>query len=130
MCFYKKILTLQSQATTNNYLSQNQMKKQLHALLLCLLFPLTLMAQGWSTDYEKIEKSVRQLTFPEKQFDITKYGASPTATPAKNQAAINKAITACSKAGGGKVVIPAGTWNTGALRLKSHVNLVVQKDAK
>jgi polygalacturonase/rhamnogalacturonyl hydrolase YesR len=106
------------------------MKKQLHALLLCLLFPLTLMAQGWSTDYEKIEKSVRQLTFPEKQFDITKYGASPTATPAKNQAAINKAITACSKAGGGKVVIPAGTWNTGALRLKSHVNLVVQKDAK
>ena len=72
-----------------------------------MLFPLSLMAQGWSTDYAKIEKSIRQVTFPDKRFDITKYGASTKATPAKNQAAINKAINACSKAGGGKVVLAA-----------------------
>ena len=94
-----------------------------------MLFPLSLMAQGWSTDYAKIEKSIRQVTFPDKRFDITKYGASTKATPAKNQAAINKAINACSKAGGGKVVVPAGIFNTGAIRLKSHVNLVVEEGA-
>ncbi len=103
--------------------------KSLSTLLLCLLFPLTLMAGGWDTDYASIEKSIREPQFAEKNFVITKYGASTKATAAKNQQAINKAIDACSKAGGGKVIIPAGTWNTGALRLKSHVNLVVEKDA-
>lgn len=67
--------------------------------------------------------------FADRTFDITKYGASLKATPAQNQKAINKAIEACSKAGGGRVVIPAGTWQTGALRLKSHVNLVIEKGA-
>ena len=97
--------------------------------ILCLLFPCSLLAQGWDTDYANIEKSIRKVQFPDKRFDITKYGASLKATPAKNQKAINKAIEACSKAGGGKVIIPAGVWKTGAIRLKSHVNLVVEKDA-
>ncbi len=105
------------------------MMKTLQSFLLCLLFPWCAMAAGWDTDYQKIEKSIRQLQFPDKSFVITKYGASLKATPAKNQAAINKAIDACSKAGGGKVIIPEGTWNTGAIRLKSHVNLVVEKGA-
>ena len=98
-------------------------------VLLCLLFPCALLAQGWDTDYAKIEKSIRKVEFPDKRFDITKYGASLKATPAKNQKAINKAIEACSKAGGGKVIIPAGVWKTGAIRLRSHVNLVVEQDA-
>ncbi len=99
------------------------------SFLWCLLFPLTIMAGGWDTDYQKIERSIRQVQTPDKSFVITKYGASLKATPAKNQAAINKAIDACSKAGGGKVIIPEGTWQTGAIRLKSHVNLVVEKGA-
>ena len=103
--------------------------KYLYSFLLCMLFPMSLMAQGWDTEYAKIEKSIRQVNIPDKRFDITKYGASTKATPAKNQAAINKAIVACSKAGGGKVVVPAGIWNTGAIRLKSHVNLVVEEGA-
>ena len=103
--------------------------KFLKLLLLCMMLPLAASAQGWDTEYSRIEKSIRQVTFPDKSFDITKYGASTKATPAKNQTAINKAIEACSKAGGGKVVVPAGTWQTGAIRLKSHVNLVVEKGA-
>lgn len=104
------------------------MKKILTALM-CLLSPLLAFGQGWESDYASLSGSIRQLTFPDRSFDITRYGASPKATAAKNQQAINKAIEACSKAGGGKVVVPSGTWNTGAIRLKSHVNLVVEKDA-
>lgn len=103
------------------------MKKAL-TVLFCMLFPLSLLAQ-WDSEYKALEKSIRQLTFPERDFPITKYGAKLTASPAKNQQAINKAIDACSKAGGGRVIVPAGTWNTGAIRLKSHVNLVVEKGA-
>jgi len=39
------------------------------------------------------------------------------------------AIGACNKAGGGTVVVPRGTFLTGAIRLKSHVNLRVDSEA-
>ena len=99
--------------------------KYLHLLLLCLLFPAVAMADGWETTYKQIEKSIRQPQFANRDFKITKYGASTTATAAVNQKAINKAIAACSKAGGGRVIVPAGTFNTAAIFLLSHVNLVV-----
>ena len=103
--------------------------KYLNLLLLCLLMPTAIMADGWETQYKQIEQSIRQPKFADREFMITKYGASPDATPEANQKAINKAIEACAKAGGGKVVVPAGTFNTGAITLKSHVNLVVEKGA-
>ena len=87
------------------------------------------MADGWDTQYKQIEQSIRQPKFADRDFLITKYGASPEASAASNQKAINKAIAECSKAGGGRVVVPAGTYNTGAITMKSHVNLVVEKGA-
>ena len=108
------------------------MKKYFNLLLLCMLFPAVAFAAGdaWNTTYRQIEQSIKQPEFKDKVYTITKYGASTKATAAKNQKAINKAIEACSKAGGGKVVVPAGTWNTGAITLKSNVNLVVSKGAE
>lgn len=87
-------------------------------------------ASVWDTEYKQIEKNIKAPVFADRTFNITKYGASVKATAAKNQKAINKAITACNKAGGGRVVIPAGKWNTGAITLKSNVNLVVSKGAE
>ena len=37
--------------------------------------------------------------------------------------AIKKAIDECNKSGGGRVVIPKGEFLTGAIHLKSNVNL-------
>ena len=101
-------------------------------LLMLALMPLCAFAQnGWNDAlYKQIEQNVNEPVFKDKTYDVTKYGASPKATAAKNQKAINKAIEECSKKGGGKVVVPAGTYNTGAIRLKSKVNLEIQKDAK
>ena len=103
---------------------------RIKALLLCLLFPIAIMASVWDTEYKQIEKNIKAPEFANHTFVITKYGASTKASAAKNQKAINKAIAACNKAGGGKVVVPAGKWNTGAITLKSNVNLVVNKDAE
>ncbi len=88
-----------------------------------------MMASVWETKYKQIEDSIRMPEFADRTYSIEKYGASLTATAAQNQKAINSAIEACSKDGGGKVVIPEGTWNTGAITLKSHVNLVIEKGA-
>ena len=45
------------------------------------------------------------------------------------RAAFRRAIDQCAKAGGGKVVVPPGTYLTGAIHLKSNVNLEVSKGA-
>ena len=103
---------------------------KLKALLIAFLIPIAMSASVWDTQYKQIENSIKAPQFPDKEFVITKYGASlKVNNAAKNQKAINKAIDACSKAGGGKVIIPEGTWNTGAITLKSNVNLVIQKGA-
>ena len=101
--------------------------KYIKLLLALLLLPAVALANGWDTQYKQIEQSIRQPQFGDKVFNITKYGASTKATAAANQKAINKAIDACSKAGGGRVVVPEGTFYTGAITLKSKVNLHVEK---
>lgn len=104
--------------------------KYLYLFTICVLCPLVSNAEdGWDTLYHQIEQSIKKPEFADAQFDITKYGASAEASAADNQKAINAAIEACSKAGGGKVIVPAGTYNTGAITLLSNVNLVVEKDA-
>ena len=68
--------------------------------------------------------------FAAQDFPITKYGAKPTNTAKKNQKAIQKAIDTCNKKGGGRVIVPAGQkFLTGAITLKSGVNLVVEDGA-
>ena len=100
------------------------------AIMVLLLSPASLMAEGWNQQvYDQIISRIKAPEFKAKDYPITKYGASTKATAAKNQKAINKAIEACNKAGGGRVIIPAGTWMTGAITLKSNVNLVIEKDA-
>ena len=106
------------------------MKRILQLLLLCLIVPSIAHAKAWDEEeYRRIEQSIKAPTFPEKDFLITKYGAKTTNSAAQNQKAINKAIATCSKKGGGRVIVPSGTFVTGAITLLSHVNLVVEKDA-
>ena len=108
------------------------MKKKLLVLWMCsLLAPITSIAQGWDEAmYQQIEQSIRMPKFAEKAFPITKFGAKTNQTAAQNQKAIQKAIDACSKKGGGKVIIPAGEkFLTGAITLKDGVNLVVEEGA-
>jgi len=68
-------------------------------------------------------------TFPDRDFPVTDYGAvGDGVTDCK--AAFKKAIAACTKAGGGRVVVPKGTWLTnGPIHLDNNVNLHVTKDA-
>src|SRR5262245_16520118 len=69
---------------------------------------------------------VTQPEFPDKKFPITDFGAIGDGQTL-NTAAFEKAISACSAAGGGHVVVPAGAWLTGPIQLKSNVDLHVEK---
>ena len=82
---------------------------------------------GWG-QADKILSRIKAPQFPAKDFNITDYGAVGDGKTNCTQA-INKAISAANKAGGGRVVVPPGTFLTGAIYLKSNVNLYISKDA-
>jgi polygalacturonase len=72
---------------------------------------------------------IRAPQFPNRDFAITKYNAAPDGNT-DCKPAFDKAIDECSKAGGGRVVVPAGEWLVrGPIHLKSGVNLHVEKGA-
>src|SRR5262249_39843075 len=77
-------------------------------------------ASEWS-QLPAILARIKAPTFPKREFQITKYGAATDGSD--STAAIAEAIDACAKAGGGRVVVPAGEFLTGAIHLKSNVEL-------
>lgn len=81
--------------------------------------------RGWE-DRDRILAKIQTPTFPSKNFPVTDFGAKPGVDAT---VAIRQAIEACHSAGGGRVTIPSGEWNTGAIHLKSHVNLHVEQGA-
>jgi len=66
--------------------------------------------------------------FPDRDFYITDYGAIGDGK-SDCTGAFAKAIDACHQAGGGRVVVPAGKFLTGAIHLKSNVNLHITAEA-
>ncbi|MBV9927433.1 MAG: glycoside hydrolase family 28 protein [Acidobacteria bacterium] len=76
----------------------------------------------------EILKRIKPPVFPKRDFEVTKYGAKGDGK-LDNTEAFGKAIAACNKAGGGRVVVPAGTFLTGPIHLLSDVNLHVSEGA-
>jgi polygalacturonase len=66
--------------------------------------------------------------FADRDFDVTKYGAVGDGST-DCTGAFARAIGACNAAGGGRVVVPGGRFLTGAIHLRSDVNLHVTADA-
>jgi len=61
-------------------------------------------------------------------YNIVNYGAKSDTT-VLSTAAIQKAIDDCSKAGGGRVMVPAGQYKIGTIILKSDVHLFLEQGA-
>jgi len=83
------------------------------------------VTDNWKQVDEILERIVPP-TFPDNIFDITKYGAvGDGKTDCTN--AFKLAIDECVKSGGGKVVVPQGNFFTGAIHLRSNVNLFLDE---
>ena len=76
---------------------------------------LLLLMTGWTAVYAA-------------DYNIVDYGAKADTTILCT-AALQQAIDDCSRAGGGRVVVPAGMYKTGSIRLKSHVCLYLEQGA-
>lgn len=83
---------------------------------------------GWSQLPQILQKIVPP-SFPDRNFSIMTYGAKADGKT-DCLGSIKKAIATCHAAGGGHVIIPAGTYLVkGPIHLLSNVNLVVEKGA-
>jgi polygalacturonase len=80
-------------------------------------------------EMELIRKQIKAPIFPARDFIITNYGAKGDGKTL-NTEAFKKAIAACAKSGGGRVVVPLGNFFTGSIHLKSNVNLHLADSAK
>ncbi len=86
-------------------------------------------ATAWTTIYPQVEKAIKAPEFRDKDYRLFDYGK-----PSKKEGylytdLINSVIERCSNEGGGRVVIPEGTWLTGPITMKSNVNLHLSEGA-
>jgi polygalacturonase len=88
----------------------------------CSAVVFTLFMQGLSG-----QNILKQGTSPDV-YNITSFGAKADGKTL-NTTAIQKAIDTCSENGGGTVLVPAGSFITGSISLKSHVSLHLSKNA-
>ena len=68
------------------------------------------------------------LSVQAKDYNIVDYGARNDTTQLSTQA-LQQAIDDCSKAGGGRVVVPTGQYKIGSIELRSNVHLHLEQGA-
>lgn len=69
------------------------------------------------------------LTATSQPFNIVNFGAIPDSKTV-NTYFIQNTIDSCEKAGGGTVFVPAGSFITGTIELKSNINLYLENGAE
>ena len=89
--------------------------------------PAAPVAIGWDS-VPGILARIKAPQFPAKDFPVTDFGAKADGTTDCTDA-IAKAIAAAHDGGGGRVVVSGGVFLTGAVHLKSNVNLYVAEGA-
>lgn len=83
---------------------------------------------SWLT-MQQIVDSIQEPTFQDKKFNILDFGAVADGI-FDNTDVFKKAINSCVESGGGMVIIPEGKFLTGAIHLRSNVNLHLEEGSE
>ena len=76
----------------------------------------------------EISPQVAAPVFPATSFNLASFGGVGDGMTL-NTAAFGKAIAALSEKGGGELIVPPGLWLTGPIRLRSNINLHLERGA-
>ena len=98
----------------------------------CGILAVSLQARGAVAGWDSVAQilgRIRPPVFPQRDFDITRHGAAGDGITDCSEA-MRKAIDACTRSGGGRVVVPAGDFLTGPIHLRSNVNLHLSEGAR
>ncbi len=106
-------------------------KLSLTLTLLCLTITISAQTDKYSYLYDNLPfkmPKVQQTNFPNRTISLTDYNIIGDGQT-NHQKIIQKTIDEISAKGGGKLVVPSGTWLTGPIMLKDNVNLHISKGA-
>ena len=85
--------------------------------------------EGPWAEAQRIVDEMTKVSFPQRSVNIADLGAVEGDPTALCHEIINLAIVDMSRQGGGTVIVPAGTYYTGPITLKSNVNLHISEGA-
>lgn len=88
-------------------------------------------AEDYKKYYQDMPVELRQVTavaIPENTVTLTDFGGVGDGVTL-NTEAFRKAISALTKKGGGRLVVPQGVWLTGSIQLKDNIDLHITRNA-
>lgn len=88
-------------------------------------------AEDYKKYYQDMPVELRQVTavaIPENTVTLTDFGGVDDGVTL-NTEAFRKAISALTKKGGGRLVVPQGVWLTGPIQLKDNIDLHITRNA-
>ncbi|HKJ30698.1 MAG TPA: glycoside hydrolase family 28 protein [Balneolales bacterium] len=114
-----------------SHLLKNKTGHFLQILLMMSLFILspTAITLAKSHGKKSISRTAENSPLSGTVYNVKNYGATGNGTTLDSPA-INKAIDAAAKHGGGTVLFPSGTYLSGSIRLKSNITLYLSHGAE
>ncbi len=100
-------------------------------ILLFFMTALSLKAADYDRYYQNLPcevKAVVPVQIPQNEVSICDFGAVGDGITLCTEA-FDKAISALTKKGGGRVVVPQGVWLTGPIALKDNIELHISQNA-
>ena len=92
---------------------------------------LSAKAEDYSKHYQNLPVELKQVVsfdIPDNTVSIADFGGVGDGV-ALNTEAFRKAISALTKKGGGRLVVPQGVWLTGPIVLKDNIDLHIERNA-
>ena len=105
--------------------------KQLILTALSIVSILSAKAEDYSKHYQNLPVELKQVVsfdIPDNTVSIADFGGVGDGV-ALNTEAFRKAISALTKKGGGRLVVPQGVWLTGPIVLKDNIDLHIERNA-
>ena len=105
--------------------------KQLILTALTIVSILSAKAEDYSIHYQNLPVELKQVVsfdIPDNTVSIADFGGVGDGV-ALNTEAFRKAISALTKKGGGRLVVPQGVWLTGPIVLKDNIDLHIERNA-
>ncbi len=105
--------------------------KQLILTALTIVSILSAKAEDYSKHYQNLPVELKQVVsfdIPDNTVSIADFGGVGDGV-ALNTEAFRNAISALTKKGGGRLVVPQGVWLTGPIVLKDNIDLHIERNA-